>query len=112
MPRLKREVAIEQSKLATREELEGMDRSALIVQKEKHVRLLNEMVGTLYTRMVSDTIIRIDELLEDGNNPWFRCEHGHEYGDPITPDIPLEHRACILVSCKAPVHKVQGDSNE
>jgi hypothetical protein len=65
MPRLKREVAIEQSKLASREELEGLDRSALIVQREKHVRLLNQMVGNLYPRMVSDTIVRIDELLEE-----------------------------------------------
>ena len=63
MPRLKREVAIEQTKSATREELEGMDRSALIVQREKHVRLQQQMVGNLYPRMVSDIIDRIDELL-------------------------------------------------
>jgi len=65
MPRLKRDVAIEQSKLATREELEEMDRSTLIVQRAKHVILLNEMVGTLYPRIVSDIIVRIDELLEE-----------------------------------------------
>jgi len=107
-----RKEVVDNTLLASRTELEEMDKYSLMVQREKHVRLLNDMVGNLYPQMVSDIIDRIDELLEDGNNPWFRCEHGHEYGDPTTPDIPLEHRACILVSCKAPVHKVQGDSNE
>ncbi len=64
MPRSKREVAIEETKLASREELEGLDVSALIVQKEKRKVLLQQMVGTLYPRIVADEMERIDELLE------------------------------------------------
>ncbi len=63
MPRSKRETMIEESKLASREELEGLDRSALLVQKEKRMRLLEQMVGDLYPSIVSDEIDRINELL-------------------------------------------------
>jgi len=63
-PRERKEV-LDHTLLASRTEIEEMDRSALMVQREKHVRLLNDMVGNLYPQMVSDIIDRIDELLEE-----------------------------------------------
>jgi len=72
LPRSKREAArsadrptYKETKLASREELEGMDRAALIMQKHKRLELLKQMVGTLYPRMVEDEIERIEELLAD-----------------------------------------------
>ncbi len=55
---------VEKTKLATRKELESMNVSALIVQKEKRRILMGQMVGTLYPRIVADELERIEELLE------------------------------------------------
>ncbi len=65
MSRSKREMMLEEAKLASREELEGLDRSALLVQKEKRMRLLQQMVGNFYPSIVSGEIDRINELLKD-----------------------------------------------
>jgi hypothetical protein len=63
MPRSKLSVAIETTKLASREELDGMGRTALIVQREKREKILPQLVGNLYPGIVTDEIWTINELL-------------------------------------------------
>ncbi len=68
LPRSKLSVAVEKPGLASSEELEGMGRFDLIVQRKKREKLLSQMVGTLYTGIVMDEQARIQELL-------LRCSH-------------------------------------
>lgn len=63
-PRERKEVG-DNTLLASRTEFEDLDRSALIIQKEKRLRLLDQMVGTLYPQIVAYEIDKIDELLEE-----------------------------------------------
>jgi len=70
MPRSKRavrnvtEALVAEAKMLDREELETLDKPALLIQKILRLRLLDQMVGTLYPPMVQAEITRIDELLE------------------------------------------------
>ncbi len=75
LPRSKRDILFESENtlLATREKCETMGLSALIVQRRKREKLLQELVGTLYKSIVVDEMVRIEELI-DG------CRRG--YSDP------------------------------
>jgi hypothetical protein len=56
-------VAVEKTKLASREELDGMGRTALVVQREKREKILPTLVGSLWPGIVTDEIWTINELL-------------------------------------------------
>ena len=62
-PRSRRDVVTEETKLATRKEFEGMDKSALIVQYKIREKLLSQMVGTLYPSIIASEMFRIEELV-------------------------------------------------
>ena len=71
LPRSKREVAIANTKLASREEFENMGVSALIVQYKKRETHLRQMIaGVVYEDNIADEMERILELI-DG------CRHGY-----------------------------------
>jgi hypothetical protein len=56
-------VAVEKTKLASREELGDMGRTALLVQREKREKILPTLVGNLWPGIVTDEIWTINELL-------------------------------------------------
>ena len=70
LPRSKREVTIAnalldgKTLLATMEECEGMNITALMVQFRKREKLLQQLVGTLYKSIVVSEMHRIEELVE------------------------------------------------
>ena len=63
MPRSKREVLEENTKLAPVSEFAGMNSFALRLQRRKRLDLIKQMVGTLYPDILSAQIIEIEELL-------------------------------------------------
>ena len=107
LPRSKREVVIEETKLASREELEGLDMSALIVQKAKRKVLIQQMVDTF-----GDEIERIEELLWVQPRPSEPtpevdpCRNGHDrqHGDYYS------RQPCKR--CGKRVFPLQGDCHE
>ena len=63
MPRSKRAVVIDETKLASIEECEVMNKSDLIVQYRVREKLLQRMVGTLYPSIVASEMFRIEALV-------------------------------------------------
>jgi hypothetical protein len=58
-------VGVEKDKLASREELEGMGKTALIAQRTKREKILPTLVGTLWPGIVADEIWTINEFLRE-----------------------------------------------
>ena len=63
LPRSKREVVIEGTRLASKAEFEVMNKSDLIVQYRIREKLLQQMVGTLYPSIVASEMLRIEKLV-------------------------------------------------